>query len=144
MPLSPGLVYLFRRLHFFLLPPIVVYLAFKAGKHYLAISTPTWIIVLATLLARPTLTFARNQYTDYKDREAAAALGAVLAPHVPESPFTVAKKALGSIGSFPGLSIINVPSVSSYQYLRLKENSWLTGQRTTDILSVFLDSQVVW
>ena len=100
----PGLMYLFRRLPFFFLPPIVVYVAFKAGKQYLGLCPPTWITVVATLLARPAWTFARNQYTDLNDKRAAASLGAVLAPHVKESPFAVAKKTAGSIDDFPGLS----------------------------------------
>jgi len=58
--------------------------------------------VVTTLLSRPALTFARNWYTDMKDRRAARALGAVSIPHVPESSFTVARKVLRSLDDFPG------------------------------------------
>ena len=112
----PGLVYLFRRLHFFLLPPIAVYLAFNLGKQYLGLCIPTWIIVVSTLLARPALSFGHNQYKDLNDKRAAAALGAVLPPHVQESSFTVARKAVNSLDGFPGLpsfSMLALPTTIS-------------------------------
>ena len=113
----PGLMYLFRRLPFFFLPPIAVYLAFKIGKQYLGLCPPTWITVVATLLARPALTFSCNQYTDLNDRRAAAALGAVLAPHVQESPFAVAKKTARSIDDFPGLLSSSLFACVTYPYI---------------------------
>jgi hypothetical protein len=137
----PGLVYLFKRLHFLLLPPIAVYLAFNVAKQYLGLCIPKWIFVVTILLARPTLTFVRNQYTDSNNRKRAAALGAVLPPHVQESPFTVAKKAFRVHDGFPGLPSSSILFCCLPTYFRLKGNSWLRGQKTMDILSVLLDSQ---
>ena len=64
--------------------------------------------MVSTLLARPVLTLARNQYNDWNDKRAAAALGAVLPPHVQESSFAVAKKAMDSLDGFPGLSSLSM------------------------------------
>jgi len=102
MEYPPGLVYLCNRLHFFLLP-IAIYLGINVGKQYLGLSTPTWIMVVTALLARPALTLILNRYTDLTDRRAATALGAALPPHVKESSFTVVKKILASLEGFPGL-----------------------------------------
>jgi hypothetical protein len=106
------------------------YLAFNVGKQYLGLSIPTWIIVVTTLLARPALTFARNQYTDLQDRRAAAALGAVLAPHVPESAIAVARKVLGSLTIF---QVCHQPSsyldYTPYIFPFEGDLSWLDGQK---------------
>jgi hypothetical protein len=142
MEIPPALVYLFNRLHFFLLPPIAVYLAINLGKQHLGLSIPTWITVVATLLSRPTLTLFRNRYTDLTDRRAATALGAVLPPHVPESSFAIAKKILTTLEGYPGKHEICLYYLS--KYFHLKGISWLGGQKPMDILTVFLNSQVVW
>jgi len=123
----PGLLYFYSRLHFFLLPPIAVYLAIKVGKQYLGLSTPTWIMAVATLLARPTLTFIRNRYIDLTNRRAATALGAVLPPHVQESCFTVAKKALAALDGFPGLPSSTKFTCITYLCIFLSKGDLMAG-----------------
>jgi len=102
MDLPPGPVYVLQNLHLVVLPPAAVYLALRLAREYLDIVTPTWVQITSIICALPALTVAKNQYNDWKDRRAARSLGAVLPPHVPESAFTVAKKALGSLHGFPG------------------------------------------
>ena len=145
MKVPPGPVYLTKNVHFFLLPAITVYLALKVGKECLNLSIPTWIVVATTLLARPALTFARIWCTDFKNKMEAASLSAVLVPHVPESFFTVAKKAVRGLDDFPGLPTSSkLCSLWLLTKIYLKAISWPNGQRNLDILSVFLDPQLVW
>jgi len=101
MDLPPGPVYVLQNLHLVILPSAAVYLTSRLARH-LDIVTPPWILIAAIIFTLPALAFAKDQYKGWKDRRAAKSLGAILPPHVQESAFTVAKKALRSLHGFPG------------------------------------------
>ncbi|TFK35054.1 cytochrome P450 monooxygenase pc-3 [Crucibulum laeve] len=82
MELPPGPVYLARLLPFFLLPTVLIYGSLKVLHDQGIVSFPTWAIVLLCVVSRPVLFVVGRFYKRFQDRRAAAAVGAVIAPHV--------------------------------------------------------------
>jgi len=84
MTIPPGPRYLFGLLPFLLVPSALVYGFLELNNTYLGATTPKWLIILATVLARPILSIFQRYYTRYIDRKAAAANNAFIVPHVVE------------------------------------------------------------
>ncbi len=103
MELPPGPIYVFRRLYL-ILPSATVYLTLKFVKDYFDLAIPQWLYLFAIVFALPVLILVRRWYVEFENRRAAAAAGAALAPHVPESSLNVLKKVLRSAEGYPGLS----------------------------------------
>jgi len=104
MSLPPGPAYLLNLAPYFALPSVAVYCLFASAHKFLDINTPRWLVFILTLFARPGLFFLRCRYEKWRNERAAAALGAVLPPHVTDSPFSVVSRVLARLqDSFPGL-----------------------------------------
>ncbi|KAF8960254.1 cytochrome P450 monooxygenase pc-2 [Flammula alnicola] len=93
MGLPPGLAYLLRLVPYFVIPSATVFALLRLSQQYqTAVSIPSWFAVTATILAWPALVFFNIYYTKLANKRAAAAHGAILAPLVPESVFSVLPK----------------------------------------------------
>ena len=103
MKVSPGPAYLLRLLPYILYPAAVVYAFIDLARRLFAVSVPPWLIVVATILAKPTLFIANRYYQNYKNERAAAYNGAVLPPPVQESLLSVIGKLTKSMANgYPG------------------------------------------
>jgi len=103
MEFPPGPIYVFRHLYLFL-PSVTVYLTLKFAEDCFNLAIPQWLYLFAIVFALPVLTLVRHWYVEFANKRAAAAAGAALPPHVPDSSFTVLKKVLRSAEGYPGLS----------------------------------------
>ncbi|KAG5719961.1 Cytochrome P450 52A3 [Termitomyces sp. T112] len=82
MPLPPGPIYLANRLPPLLVPLFSVYLLNRVLSSYFYISLPIWAMVISTISTVPLSVIIRFACIDFINRRNAAALGAVLPPHV--------------------------------------------------------------
>ncbi|KAJ7168966.1 cytochrome P450 [Mycena filopes] len=83
MPLPPGIVYLAQQLPRLLAPPLAVYAAKLIAELRFGAVIPTWTVATACVLSGPVFLTVIVQYRLYVVRREAAALGAVIAPAVP-------------------------------------------------------------
>ena len=103
MQLPPGPSYLLRSFPHFAVPSTIVYACLTLSKNYLSFAVPTWLTVIAVILARPAVFIFNRYYSRFADRRNAAANNAVVAPHVRESPFSVVAKISESFeNGYPG------------------------------------------
>ncbi|KAF9530962.1 cytochrome P450 [Crepidotus variabilis] len=99
----PGLIYLNKVLPYLLWPSLATYGIFRGIGKVLDTHAPTWFSVASLILARPVLTTLQTRYKHYQDRKAAESQGAVLAPHLPDSPILLIKAIFKSINKgYPG------------------------------------------
>ncbi|KAJ3515203.1 hypothetical protein NLJ89_g1903 [Agrocybe chaxingu] len=99
---APGLTYLLRVVPHFAIPSAVVYASFHAAQSFLPIHIPLWVIIPATLFARPVIFFANTYYSEFAHKWAAARQGAVLAPTVQASSFKIIGDIVETLkGGFP-------------------------------------------
>ncbi|PPQ84613.1 hypothetical protein CVT25_015710 [Psilocybe cyanescens] len=102
MDLPPGLVYLLRNLPYFAIPSAVTYASVKVLLHQTNISLSTLVVVLFSLLARPILFLCNIYYSEWADKRAAAAHGAVIAPKVDDPLLSIVSKMAESFrGGYP-------------------------------------------
>jgi len=85
MEIPPGIVYLARRLHHVVLPPVLVYIGTRAWAVVFTRSFPGWVKTPAYILSIPVALACSILYKDLRDRRQAAIRGAVLAPKVKSS-----------------------------------------------------------
>ena len=95
MGIPPGPKYIFQLLPFFLFPPAAVFGLLRLLRTHAGIALPTWVSVVAIVLARPLLSVFQRYHRRYVDRKAAVAHNAFIIPHVEEKR-----------PAFAGLSII--------------------------------------
>ncbi|PPR02520.1 hypothetical protein CVT26_012004 [Gymnopilus dilepis] len=95
MGIPPGPKYIFQLLPFFLFPPAAVFGLLRLLRTHAGIALPTWVSVVAIVLARPLLSVFQRYHKRYVDRKAAVAHNAFIIPHVEETR-----------PAFAGLSII--------------------------------------
>lgn len=137
MDLPPGLVYLLRNLPYFAIPSAVTYASVKVLLHQTNISLSTLVVVLFSLLARPILFLCNIYYSEWADKRAAAAHGAVIAPKVDDPLLSIVSKMAESFrGGYPGMSFhlkISIQLISDMPHeLQLTYTS--NGRRNMAIL----------
>ncbi|KDR74320.1 hypothetical protein GALMADRAFT_250135 [Galerina marginata CBS 339.88] len=89
MGVPPGAVYLSRLAPHFAIPSAATYVALKLLQQKQDFAIPFWLVICITVLARPAIFVVNQVYSGWSDKRAAAANGAVLAPYVRESPFSI-------------------------------------------------------
>ncbi|KAF8905831.1 cytochrome P450 monooxygenase pc-3 [Gymnopilus junonius] len=93
MASPPGLRYVLRLIPYFAIPSVAVYGSLWLLQEYKlhpALIFPSWFIILCAIFARPALFLVQfKYYTPWVDKRAAAQHGAILAPHISESAFTI-------------------------------------------------------
>ncbi len=103
MKVPPGPAYLLRLLPHVLYPAAIVYAIIDLAGRLFSVSVPPWLIVVAIILAKPTLFIANRYYQFFKNERAAAYNGAVLPPPVRESLLSVVGKLTKSMANgYPG------------------------------------------
>ncbi|CAA7263613.1 unnamed protein product [Cyclocybe aegerita] len=126
---APGLTYLQRVVPHFAIPSAIVYFALRIANDFLPITIPSWIIVPATLFARPILFFATSWYSDIVNKRDAAARGAVMAPMVNASSFKIIGDIVETLkGGFPAEHFARWAEEcgSTYQMRMLSANAIFT------------------
>lgn len=84
MEIPPGIVYLARRLHLAVFPPVLVYIGTRVWVVFTK-PFPGWVKTPAYILSIPVALACSILYKDLRDRRQAAIRGAVLAPKVKSS-----------------------------------------------------------
>jgi hypothetical protein len=99
MALPPGPAYLLWLFPYFLIPSATVYVSLRL-LDVLAINIPSWLVIAATVAARPTI-FLLNFYlgNPWADKRGAVSLGAILPPVVQESTMSIIPRLLESTRS---------------------------------------------
>jgi len=99
MALPPGPAYFLWLFPYFAIPSAAVYVPLRL-LHVLTFSIPIWLVIAATLVARPTI-FLFNFYvgTPWADKRGAVARGAILPPVVQESSMSIIPRLLESTRS---------------------------------------------
>ncbi|KAJ3499527.1 hypothetical protein NLJ89_g10090 [Agrocybe chaxingu] len=126
---APGLTYLQRVVPHFAIPSAVVYLALRIANDFLPITIPSWVIIPATLFARPIIFFASSWYSDIANKRDAAARGAVMAPMVNASSFKIIGDIVETLkGGFPAEHFTRWAEEcgSTYQMRMLSTNAIFT------------------
>ncbi|KAF8960252.1 cytochrome P450 [Flammula alnicola] len=97
MELPPGLVYLLRLFPYFAIPSAAVYFCLRLTQEYQpSFGIPSWLVIVASVLARPLLFTFNFYYAKWANKRAAAAHGARLPPVIQESSFSVIPKMASS------------------------------------------------
>ena len=102
MELPPGPNYLLRLLPYFAFPSAVAFASLELLQRNFLLLLPSWIIILLSVLSRPILVLVQRKYSRWQDRKAAAALGAVLAPVMEESPLEIISEFVAAFDGYPG------------------------------------------
>lgn len=102
MPLPPGPAYLLRLIPYFVFPSAVTYAFLKLLQSHIALPLPSWLIISVSILSRPILLLIQTKSSNWMDRKAAAACGAVLAPFMEESPLDVISEFVAAFDGYPG------------------------------------------
>ncbi|CAA7262215.1 unnamed protein product [Cyclocybe aegerita] len=89
MPLPPGPVYLLSRIPRFAIPSAIVYLSIRVAHQQTSLKLPSWVVFVASLLARPVIFYVHGLYADIINKREAAKHGATLPPLVQESGLKV-------------------------------------------------------
>ena len=101
--LQPGVAHLLGSLPNFIVPSATVYLSLRLLQERLSLSIPSSLLIASTVLARPFLFVLNRYYIIWANRRAAIANGAVLAPEVQESTFSIISALTNSIkNGYPG------------------------------------------
>jgi hypothetical protein len=79
----PGIVFIFSRLPKALILPLSVYLVSIFARNALNLNAPNWLVTIAAIAAIPLVLVVSINWETFKDKRAANALGAVMAPQVP-------------------------------------------------------------
>lgn len=101
----PGIAYLLRVIPHFALPSIATYLAlnFLQSRQLLPFHVPPLAIGATSILARPIIFYASKILSQWTDKRAARAHGAIVAPYVQESVFTIIGEIVESVrNGYPG------------------------------------------
>jgi hypothetical protein len=102
MAIPPGFSYLLWLFPYFAIPSSAVYVSLRL-LDVLTINTPSWLVIAATVLARPTI-FLFNFYigTPWADNRGAVSRGAILPPVVQESTMSIIPRLLeGTRSGYP-------------------------------------------
>jgi len=89
LKLPPGPAHLLGFFPSFIAPSAIVYLSLRVCQERLHLDIPFSLVIASTVLARPFLFIVTRYYTTWANNRAAAANGAVLAPEVQESTFSI-------------------------------------------------------
>lgn len=109
LKLQPGLGHLLGFLPNFVVPSATVYLSLRLLQERLNLDIPSSLVIASTVLARPFLFVVTRYYTIWTNNRAAIANGAVLAPKVQESTFSVISALTNSIkNGYPGTSSVPI------------------------------------
>jgi hypothetical protein len=109
LKLQPGLGHLLGFLPNFIVPSATVYLSLRLLQERLNLAIPSSLVIASTVLARPLLFVVTRYYTIWANNRAAIANGAVLAPKVQESTFSVISALTNSIkNGYPGASSVPI------------------------------------
>jgi hypothetical protein len=101
--LQPGLAHLLGFLPNFIVPSATVYLSLRLLQEQLNLDIPSSLVIGSTVLARPFLFILTRYYNIWANKRAAIANGAVLAPEVQESTFSIISALTNSIrNGYPG------------------------------------------
>jgi len=109
LKLPPGPAHLLGFLPNFIVPSSIVYLSLRISQERFHLDIPSSLIIASTVLARPFLLIVTRYYTIWANNRAAAANGAVLAPEVQESTFSIISALTNGIKfGYPGAqSVLN-------------------------------------
>ncbi|KAF8905811.1 cytochrome P450 [Gymnopilus junonius] len=102
MELPPGPAHLLHLFPYFVIPSAVSWAFLKLLGNYVLHALPSWLIILISILSRPILLFVQMKYSNWMDRKAAAAHGAVLAPVMEESPLAIISEFVAAFDGYPG------------------------------------------
>ncbi|PPQ86768.1 hypothetical protein CVT25_012413 [Psilocybe cyanescens] len=116
---SPGLTYFLKLLPYFAVPSTLVYSSFRVLQEYQPhkFRIPTWIAIVSAISARPAFFFLQWYYKQWTNKRAAAANGAVLAPHIKESPLAVIRMLVES-------NRTDYPGGALYQWSKIYGNTF--------------------
>lgn len=78
--IPPGLPFLFRSLAVLSVPPIVVYGGSRILRNHFALTFPTWLLILLSILSIPLVGAFKIWYKAHTIRQSAARLGATFPP----------------------------------------------------------------
>lgn len=102
MAFPPGPAYLLWLFPYFLIPSAAVYVSLRL-LDVLTINIPSWLVIAATVAARPTI-FLFNFYlgNPWADKRGAVSRGAILPPVVQESTMSIIPRLLeGTRSGYP-------------------------------------------
>lgn len=109
MGLPPGITYLLGVIPHFAFPSIATYVAFKfiQARQILPFHVPHLVVYAAAVLARPIVFYTSKSYSIWANKRAAKAHGAVVAPYVQESVFSIMGDIVESVkNGYPGGSFL--------------------------------------
>ena len=103
---SPGFQYILGVLPRTILPIVLTYfsLTFAQSNHDLIgykLKLPTWLILLIALLVRPVFFIGSIFYSRWSNSRIAANNGAVIAPYVQQSPYSIQKELTRMMHGYP-------------------------------------------
>ena len=119
LKLQPGLAHILGSLPNFIVPSATVYLSLRLLRGQLNLDIPSSVVIASTILARPVLLIVTRYYTIWANNRVAIANGAVLAPKVQESTFSIISALTNSIkNGFPGASRVPIGLAKPDTFLR--------------------------
>ena len=128
LKLQPGPAHLLGFLPNFIVPSATVYLSLRILQERLHLVIPFSLVIASTILARPFLFIFTRYYTTWANNRAATANGAVLAPEVQESTFSIISALTDSFrDGYAG-------AVEAYSMGRLNLTSSFSGEVMLDWL----------
>jgi hypothetical protein len=114
-----GLAHLLSSLPNFIVPSATVYLSLQLLQERVNLDIPSSLVISSTVLARPFLFIVTRYYTIWANSRAAIANGAVLAPEVQESTFSIISAFTNSIkNGYPGASKVPIGLAKPNTFLR--------------------------
>lgn len=110
MTQRPGLVYLQTAVPYFAVPSIATYCILSLLQWQVKVqgipipfTIPAWGLIALSIPARPIIYVLSQYYSSWVNKRAAASHGAILAPDVQESTFTIVSKFIQSVrNGYPG------------------------------------------
>jgi hypothetical protein len=108
MSLPPGPAYLLRIIPYYA-PSLLICLGFRWLQEYdhTLQGIPTWLLILATLVARPLCAFLSLYWADFANARTAATHGAVRPPTVKEGTLSlISRMAESTRHGYPGKMIV--------------------------------------
>ncbi|PPQ87646.1 hypothetical protein CVT25_011484 [Psilocybe cyanescens] len=99
MSLPPGLTYLLGAFVHFGIPSTATYvlLNFAQERQVLPVNLPRWAIVSIAIAARPIIAIVSKYHSKWANKRAAVTNGAIIAPYVQESTFSIILELLESL-----------------------------------------------